>query len=315
MNGRAKIAADPLSRKPMSFDLVEGKPRDLGGFSVRRVLPSLSHRSVGPFVFFDHLGPATLAAGSGGVQVRPHPHIGLATVTFLFDGELMHRDSLGSVQAIRPGDINWMTSGRGIVHSERSPDAIRDTSLPIHGIQSWVAVPKGHEDGDPSFAHHPAATLPVVELPGARIVVIAGEAFGATSPVAVLVPTLYAAVDLDAGSTLVLDGAHEERALYVVDGDVSIDGVPVAARTMAVLTSTADASIMASSATRVMLVGGARLDAPRALEWNFVASDRAAIEAAREDWAAYPNTRFPQVPGETEWIPLPPRPRPEPTAL
>ncbi len=299
----------------MSFDLIEGKPRDLGGFSVRRVLPSLAHRSIGPFAFFDHLGPATLAAGSGGVQVRPHPHIGLATVTFLFEGELMHRDSLGSVQAIRPGDINWMTSGRGIVHSERSPASIRDAPQVIHGIQSWVAVPKEHEHDDPSFAHHPAATLPSFALPGARITVIAGTAFGHTSPVAVLVPTLYAVADLDAGSTLMLDTEHEERALYVVEGDVTIDGTPVPAQTMAALTSTADVVIAAGSAARVMLVGGTKLDAPRALEWNFVASDREAIDAARDDWAAFPNARFPQVPGETEWIPLPPRPRPEPTAL
>jgi len=299
----------------MSFDRVEGKPRDLGGFSVRRLLPSLAHRAVGPFVFFDHLGPATLAAGSGGVQVRPHPHIGLATVTFLFDGELMHRDSLGSVQPIRPGDINWMTSGRGIVHSERSPESIRDTSQPIHGIQSWVAVPKDHEDADPSFAHHPAASLPVVQRPGVRIVVIAGDAFGVTSPVAVLVPTLYAVADLDPDSALVLDAKHDERALYVVEGGVSIDGVAIPAQTMAVITSGGEVSITASSAARVMLVGGAKLDAPRALEWNFVASDFAAIDAARDDWAAFPNARFPQVPGETEFIPLPPRPRPEPTAL
>ena len=298
----------------MSFDLVEGKPRDLGGFSVRRVLPSLPHRSVGPFVFFDQLGPALLPAGDG-VQVRPHPHIGLATVTFLFAGELMHRDSLGSVQSIRPGDVNWMTSGRGIVHSERSPGSIRDAAQPIHAIQSWVAVPKAHEDGDPSFAHHPAATLPVVERPGVRITVIAGDAFGVTAPVAVLVPTLYAVASMEAGSRLVLDDRHDERAVFVVEGDVTIDDTPVPAQTMAVLTSAGDAVITAHGKSIVMLVGGARLDAPRALEWNFVASDRAAIDAARADWATFPNARFPQVPGETEFIPLPPRPRPEPTAL
>ena len=298
----------------MSFDLVEGKSRDLGGFSVRRVLPSLPHRSVGPFVFFDQLGPAVLPAGDG-VQVRPHPHIGLATVTFLFDGELMHRDSLGSVQSIRPGDVNWMTSGRGIVHSERSPGSLRDAAQGIHGIQSWVAVPKAHESGDPSFAHHPAATLPVVERPGVRITVIVGDAFGVTAPVAVLVPTLYAVAAMEPGSLLVLDDRHDERAVFVVEGDVAIDDVVVPPQTMAVLTSAGDAFITAHGKAIVMLVGGARLDAPRALEWNFVASDRAAIDAARADWAAFPNARFPQVPGETEFIPLPPRPRPEPTAL
>ncbi len=177
----------------MTFDLVPGKTRDLGGFSVSRVLPSLAHRAVGPFVFFDHLGPATFEAGQA-FDVRPHPHIGLATVTFLFDGEIIHRDSLGTVQAIRPGDVNWMTAGRGIVHSERSSDEARARRRAMHGIQSWVAVPVAHEDDAPSFAHHPAATLPVVERPGARIVVIAGTAFGRTSPVDVTMPTLYAAV-------------------------------------------------------------------------------------------------------------------------
>ena len=296
----------------MSFDSITGHTRDLGGFSVRRVLPSPAHRAVGPFVFFDHLGPAVLEAG-GGVQVRPHPHIGLATVTFLFDGELMHRDSLGSVQPIRPGDVNWMTSGRGIVHSERSPES--HEARTIHGIQSWVALPQSHEHGDGAFAHHPAATLPSIDLPGLRVTVIAGEAFGARSPVDVLVPTLYAVASLDAGSTLVVDGKHEERAVYVVDGAILLDGAPVAATTMAVLTSDAPATITAADRATVLLVGGARLDAPRALEWNFVASDRAAIDDARDDWTTYPNTRFRQVPGETEFIPLPARPRPEPTAL
>lgn len=298
----------------MSFDLVTGTPRDLGGFSVRRVLPSLNHRAVGPFVFFDHLGPATLAAG-GGVKVRPHPHIGLATVTFLFEGELLHRDSVGSVQSIRPGDVNWMTSGRGIVHSEHSPGSIADHPQPIHGIQSWVAVPMAHENGDPSFAHHPAATLPVVPLAGVHVTVIAGDVLGQRSPVAVLSPTLYAVARMDADSTLTLDDAHEERSVFVVDGDVAVDGVAVPPHTLAVVTSSGDVVITARSAALVMLVGGAKLDAPRALEWNFVASDRAAIDRAREDWRSYPNARFPQVPGESEWIPLPERPRPEPTAL
>ena len=298
----------------MSFDLLEGKPRDLGGFSVRRVLPALSHRSVGPFVFFDQLGPATLPAGDG-VQVRPHPHIGLATVTFLFEGELMHRDSLGSVQAIRPGDVNWMTSGRGIVHSERSPESIRTSAQPIHAIQSWVAVPKAHEQGDPSFAHHPAATLPNVAWAGVEVTVIAGDAFGVTAPVAVLVPTLYAVASMEAGSTLRLDARHDERAVFVVEGDVTIDGEPVPAETMAVMTSRDEVVVVANGPSRVMLVGGEKPDGPRALEWNFVASDRSAIDAARDDWATFPNARFPQVPGETEWIPLPPRPKPEPTAL
>jgi redox-sensitive bicupin YhaK (pirin superfamily) len=282
----------------MSHDLIEGKSRDLGGFSVSRILPSHPHRAVGPFVFFDYLGPAVLAA-DGGVEVRPHPHIGLATVTFLFEGEMIHRDSLGSVQAIRPGDVNWMTSGRGIVHSERSPEELRGLPKPIHAIQSWVAVPIDHEAGDPSFAHHPAATLPSFDLPGVRITVIAGTAFGHESPVAVLVPTMYAAAHMGAGSSFTLDAEHEERSIFVVSGTVALDGADVPTSTMAVLTSRSDAVITAASDAIVMLVGGARLDAPRALEWNFVASTRAAIDAARDDWASYPNERFPQVPGET----------------
>lgn len=298
----------------MTFETIQGHARDLGGFGVRRVLPALAHRSVGPFVFFDHLGPALLAAGNG-VQVRPHPHIGLATVTFLFDGELLHRDSLGSVQSIRPGDVNWMTSGRGIVHSERSPGSIGDRAQTIHGIQSWVAVPREHEDGDPSFAHHPAATLPVVTMPGVEVTVIAGDAYDRTSPVAVLVPTLYAMARLDARARLALDGRNDERALYLVDGDLAVDGVGLEPLTMAVLTSHDEVAMTTEHGAVVMLLGGASLDAPRALEWNFVASERAAIESAREDWLAYPNSRFPQVPGETEFIPLPERPRPEPTAL
>ena len=298
----------------MSFDLLEGKLRDLGGFSVRRVLPAPDHRSVGPFVFFDHLGPARLPRDAG-VDVRPHPHIGLATVTFLFEGEMLHRDSLGTEQAIRPGDVNWMTSGRGIVHSEHSSAAIHDAPQPIHAIQSWVAVPKDHEDGDPSFAHHPAATLPTVAWPGVSVTVIAGTAFGAQSPVAVLSPTLYAVATMDAGSGFALDHAHEERAVFVVDGDVSIDGERVPTRSMAVLTSAGDATVASTTAATLMLVGGARLDGPRALDWNFVASDRAAIAEAQADWLGYPNARFPQVPGETDFIPLPQKPRPEPTAM
>ena len=298
----------------MSFDRIEGKPRDLGGFSVRRVLPSLAHRAVGPFVFFNQLGPAVLEPG-GGVQVRPHPHIGLATVTFLFDGALVHRDSLGTVQAIKPGDVNWMTSGRGIVHSERSPGTDDGRPRSIHAIQSWVAVPKAHEDDDPTFAHHPAATLPTVALPGVRVTVIAGDAFGSRSPVAVLVPTLYAVATLDAGARMTLDTHHEQRAVFVVDGAVAIDGSDVPPQTMAVITSSTDVVVAAASRATVMLVGGAALDGPRALEWNFVARDRAAIDAAREDWLHYPNARFPAVPGDATFIPLSDRPRPEPTAM
>lgn len=299
----------------MSFDLLQGKKRDLGGFSVDRVLPSsLAHRAVGPFVFFDHLGPAVLPLGDG-IQVRPHPHIGLATVTYLFEGEMVHRDSVGSVQTIRPGDVNWMSAGRGIVHSERSPDDARARPQPIHAIQSWVALPVDGEDGDPWFEHHPASTLPTFESPGVRGTLIAGTGFGAVSPVTVAMPTLYAVAAFEADATLTIDGAHEERAVFPVDGDIVVDGMPVPAGTMAVLTTRDAVDVVARTAARVMVLGGARLVPPRALDWNFVSSSRAAIEAARDDWRSFPNARFPQVPGETEFIPLPEPPRPEPTAL
>ncbi len=298
----------------MALDLIDGKPRDLGGFFVRRVLPSLRHRSLGPFVFFDHLGPALLEPGEG-IQVRPHPHIGLATVTFLFDGELVHRDSLGTVQSIRPGDVNWMTSGRGIVHSERSPELAKTQALPIHAIQSWVALPLAHEETAPSFAHHPAASLPTVERPGCRLTVIAGHAYGARAPVAVLAPTLYALVRMDAGACLELTDEHEERAAYLVAGGLSIDGEAMRPAAMAVFGKGRAVRLIADGATTLLLVGGAALDAPRALDWNFVASRRDAIAAARAAWNDYPNERFPQVPGETDFIPLPGVVQPPPTPL
>lgn len=291
----------------MTIDLIDGHPRDLGGFSVRRVLPALSHRAVGPFVFFDHLGPAILAPGDG-IQVRPHPHIGLATVTFLFDGEIVHRDSLGFVQPIRPGDVNWMTSGRGIVHSERSAPEGREHERPVHGLQSWVALPRDHENDEPAFAHHPAATLPRIERPGCTLTIVAGDAFGARSPVPVLVPTLYVVAEMDEAAALEIPADHDERAVYVVEGEVRVDDATVSETVMAVLEPGRAANLRASRRSIVMLLGGARLDAPRALEWNFVASDRAAITTARDDWVGYPNARFPQVPGEHESIPLPPRP-------
>jgi redox-sensitive bicupin YhaK (pirin superfamily) len=183
--------------------LIRGRPTDLGGFQVRRVLPAAAARMVGPFIFVDHMGPAEFAPGQG-IDVRPHPHIGLATVTYLFEGEFMHRDSLGSAQPIAPGDVNWMIAGRGIVHSERTPAALRAGRHRAHGVQTWVALPDGQEDIPPSFEHHPAATLPRLELPGASVTVIAGDAFGARSPVSVLSPTLYCAVRLDAGAMLML---------------------------------------------------------------------------------------------------------------
>jgi redox-sensitive bicupin YhaK (pirin superfamily) len=283
--------------------LVDARPRDIGGFAVRRVLPSIRRQSVGPFVFFDHMGPADLAPG-GGMDVRPHPHIGLATVTYLFDGEIDHRDSLGTLQTIRPGDVNWMVAGRGIVHSERSSTESRARGVRIHGIQSWVALPLEHEETEPRFAHHAAITIPRLELGGASLEVIAGEAFGRRSPVAVLSPTLYVHARLERGARLAIDEAHEERAVYVVEGAVRCEGRSIAPGTMAILRSGAWIEIASpETGSRVMLVGGKRLTGERHLYWNFVSSSKTRIERAAEDWKS---GRYPRVPGdEVEFVPLP----------
>jgi redox-sensitive bicupin YhaK (pirin superfamily) len=284
--------------------LVPPRVHDLGGgFTVKRLLPHLLARSVGPFVFFDHIGPAELGPDQG-LDVRPHPHIGLATVTYLWEGCIAHRDSLGTVQEISPGDVNWMTAGRGIAHSERTPERLRGQPQRMHGLQTWVALPLAHEADPPAFAHHPAATLPVVELPGARLVVVAGHGFGARSPVAVLVDTLYVSIDLEAGAELVIPPEHIERALYPVAGDLDLDTLALPLEQMAVLEAGTAPVLRARSASRVMLLGGAPLDGHRHLWWNFVASSRERIEQAKADWQA---GRFAPVPGETEFIPLPER--------
>ncbi|TAM03828.1 MAG: pirin family protein [Paraburkholderia sp.] len=275
--------------------------RDIGNLLVRRVLPALAARLVGPFIFFDHMGPATLEAGSG-VDVRPHPHIGLATVTYLFDGTFMHRDSIGSQQKIVPGDVNWMTAGRGIVHSERTPQEDRATGSTIHGIQTWVALPLDHEDTDPSFFHHAAATLPELRRNGVTLRVIAGTAFGETSPVETFSGTLYVAASFAPGGAIALEPEHEERGVYLVEGDLSIDGVPLEATTMAVLEPDETVTLASTNGARVMLLGGERLEGERFIEWNFVASSREKIEAAKAAWT---RQEMGQVPGETEWIPLP----------
>ncbi|MFC5430085.1 pirin family protein [Paraburkholderia denitrificans] len=275
--------------------------RDIGNLLVRHVLPALAARLVGPFIFFDHMGPATLEAGAG-VDVRPHPHIGLATVTYLFDGTFMHRDSIGSQQKIVPGDVNWMTAGRGIVHSERTPQEDRAKGSTIHGIQTWVALPLDHEDADPSFFHHAAATLPEIRRNGVTLRVIAGTAFGATSPVETFSGTLYVAADFAPGSAIALEPEHEERGVYLVEGDLSIDGIPLEATTMAVLEPDETVTLASANGACVMLLGGERLEGERFIEWNFVASSREKIEAAKTAWT---RQEMGQVPGETEWIPLP----------
>jgi redox-sensitive bicupin YhaK (pirin superfamily) len=283
------------------LQVIDGRERDLGGFVVRRILPFGGRQMVGPFIFFDHLGPAQFAAGTG-IDVRPHPHIALATVTFLFQGELEHRDSLGNVREIHPGDVNWMTAGRGIVHSERTPHAVRAAGPAIHGIQSWVALPDGHEDVDPAFAHHPAASLPRVQLGDVELTVIAGRSFGMTSPVATLWPTLYVHADLKAGATLRIPAEHVERAVYVVQGTLGLEGITISAGQMAVL-GPVEVPVQAHADTRLMLLGGERFPTPRYLYWNFVASSQERIERAKERWK---RREFPAVPNETEFIPLPP---------
>jgi hypothetical protein len=275
---------------------------DVGGLIVRRVLPALAARTIGPFIFFDHMGPATLAPGVG-LDVRPHPHIGLATVTYLFEGAIMHRDSVGSVQKIAPGDVNWMTAGGGIVHSERTPDEDRAAGQNMHGIQTWVALPVEEEDCAPSFEHHPAATLPQLERDGVNLRVIAGSAFGATAPTTTFSPTLYVAAQFSADGAVTLDTEHEERGVYLLEGDLTINGETLDAGQMAVLKTGVSADLCSTGGAIAMLLGGAPLDGPRFIEWNFVSSSREKIEAAKLAWT---EQRMGQVPGETEFIPLPP---------
>ncbi|KFN47535.1 pirin family protein [Arenimonas metalli] len=275
-----------------------------GGFTVKRLLPHAKARTVGPFVFFDHIGPAELGPDQG-LDVRPHPHIGLATVTYLWEGAIMHRDSVGSVQEINPGDVNWMTAGRGIVHSERTPDRLRGKPQRMHGLQTWVALPQAHEEDAPSFAHHPKATLPVVSRPGATLTIVAGHAFGERAPVAVLMDTLYVSIDLEPGCALAIPAEHAERALYPVSGEPTLDGEPLPLEHLAVLDAGTEPLLRAGdTAARVMLLGGAPLDGHRHVWWNFVSSSRERIEQAKQDWR---DGRLGQVPGETESIPLPER--------
>ncbi len=283
--------------------LLKPHVRDIGNLQVRRTLPALAARLVGPFIFFDHMGPATLPAGAG-LDVRPHPHIGLATVTYLFDGAILHRDSLGSLQEIVPGDVNWMTAGRGIVHSERTPDALRERGHTVHGIQTWVALPLEHEADAPSFEHHEAATLPKRAADGVSLTVIAGDAFGLRSPVTTFSRTLYVAAEFAAGGSLVLDPSHQERAVYLVEGDLTIDGTPLDAAQMAVLVPGTTVALTSGAGARVMVLGGDRLEGERFIDWNFVASSRDAIERAKDAWT---RQEMGKVPGETEWIPLPER--------
>jgi hypothetical protein len=278
------------------------RTRDLGdGFAVQRVLPAAQRRMVGPFVFFDQFGPVEFAVGRG-IDVRPHPHIGLATVTYLFEGGIVHRDSLGYVQPIAPGDVNWMTAGRGIVHSERTDVESRKRSQRLQGIQIWVALPQQHEETAPAFTHYPAAALPLIEGEGKSVRVVAGTLFGRRSPVATLSDLFYAAATLTPGASLPLDAEHAERAAYLLDGSVEIDGRIFEPGRLLVFASGRPLTIGAPMGARLLLFGGEPLDGPRHLWWNFVASRQERIEQAKEDWK---QGRFGSVPGETEFIPLP----------
>lgn len=290
------------------MELLAAHAKDLGGgFVVRRLLPSATRRAVGPFVFFDHFGPID-ARPEDNHDVRPHPHIGLATVTYLFEGATQHRDSTGVVQRIEPGAINLMIAGRGVVHSERTPDDLRGVTRRSHGLQLWLALPEADEEAAPAFRHTPETAIPRWALGGVSARVLIGSAFGVTSPVPTRSPTLYIDLQLARGAQLVLPAAWaDERALYAVQGSCTVDGQPLAPHTMAVLPTGQDVQLSSDANTRCVLIGGAPLG-HRFMWWNFVSSRKERIVQAAEAWAAQPNEVFPQVEGETEFIPLPERP-------
>jgi hypothetical protein len=280
--------------------IIEPRAKDLGGFTVRRVLPARERQMVGPFIFFDHMGPAQFQPGEG-ISVRPHPHIGLATVTYLFEGEILHRDNLGYVQPIRPGAVNLMTAGKGIVHSERAGEDL-DTTSRLHGIQSWMALPEDLQEIDPSFVHYPADSLPEFEHDGVRVRVIIGEAFGKDSPVSVHAPMLYLECRMPAGSSMTLPEEYEECAAYVVEGDVAIEGTTHGAGHMVVARPGMTLRVEAHADSRVMVIGGTNLGR-RHIWWNFVSTSRERIAQAKDDWRAM---RYGAIPGDDEeFIPLP----------
>ena len=291
----------------MASDTVETvlipRTHDLGGFEVRRALPTQDRRMVGPFIFFDQMGPGEFLAGRG-LDVRPHPHIGLATVTYLFEGEIMHRDSLGSVQPIRPGDVNWMTAGSGIAHSERTDRGLRVHTNRLLGIQSWIALPQAQEETPPAFAHHPAATLPMLRDGGASVRLIAGEAWGERSPVAALSPMFYADVALESNAVVSLPQEHAERAAYVLEGAIDVSGDRFEPGRMLIFRPGDELALCAAGGpARLLVLGGAPMDGPRHLFWNFVSSRRERIEQAKADWKA---GRFGKVAQDgEEFIPLP----------
>jgi redox-sensitive bicupin YhaK (pirin superfamily) len=286
---------------------ISGHDKDLGGgLRVRRLLPSLARQSVGPFVFFDHFGPVTLEPGAN-IDVRPHPHIGLATVTYLVEGALMHRDSLGNAARIEPGAINWMHAGRGIVHSERRPDELRGARSVLHGLQLWVALPQAAEESAPLFTHTPASQLPSFTDSGAEVRVLVGRAFGRASPVVTASPTLYVSMSLRAGAAITLPPLANQLAVYPLDADVAIDGRPLARGVLGVLDAARPARLSSTAAAAVVLIGGDPPDGRRFMWWNFVSSRKERIVAAADAWAAQ---QLGRVAGDDEFIPLPDK-RPE----
>ena len=297
---------DPRPGDAASCDAVETLiipgARELGGLPIRRALPSARRRLVGPFIFFDRMGPALLRAGEA-LDIRPHPHIGLSTVTYLFDGSIRHRDSLGSQMVIRPGDVNMMTAGRGIVHSERTNDERRRTGQRLFGIQTWVALPEGQVESDPGFVHHGAEALPVIEEGGMTARLIAGQAFGKRSPLATASETLYADVQHAPGASFTVEPSVTERALYTISGKVEVAGQSFAPAQLLVLRPGDQIVVRALTTARVMLFGGEPMEGPRWIWWNFVSSRKERIEQAQEEWR---RGRFDTVPGdEAEFIPLP----------
>jgi redox-sensitive bicupin YhaK (pirin superfamily) len=302
---------DPMPGDKLACDAIETvivpRARDLGSFEVRRALPSDKRQMIGPFIFYDQMGPSEFLLGAG-MDVRPHPHIGLSTVTYLFDGEIMHRDSLGTEIPIRPGELNWMTAGRGIVHSERTPQQLRSIGSKLFGIQSWVALSAKDEETAPDFVHYDAGQMPVLLDEGKTVRVIAGSVLGAASPVRTSSPMFYADVALRAGASVPLDPDYDERAIYTVSGEIEISGDPFQPGQLLVFRPGDRITIRARNDARFMMLGGEPMDGPRIIWWNFVSSRKDRIEQAKADWKA---ARFDSVPGDSEFIPLPePEPRP-----
>lgn len=291
--------------------IIKPREKDLGdGFTVRRILPFHSRKMVGPFIFFDHFGPTHYAPGKG-FDVRPHPHIGLATVTFLFEGAIRHKDTVGSDLVIRPGAVNWMTAGRGICHSERTPEAERESGQAMHGIQTWVALPKDKAEIAPAFVHHPADTIPVVDLGGATARVLAGTAFGVTSPVEFPWGIWYVGAEADSGAAFTIPASEaDERALYVASGSARVEDAEILPGQMAIFTPGRDVSVEIAAGSRFMLAGGAPMDGSRKIEWNFVAANQDRLDKAKADWQRsaaedWQDTPFTLPDGETDYIPLP----------